>query len=199
MLKLLMMFFVVVLLISCGTPAPVKVDATLPAETVYLNDNYGLDLGDCPDRMFFTPQWKGETIKQCLPDGYLLHEDVKVHPISIDYTGAAYSIRPHGGYGEIGFMLPVMDLDAGEYVIKVDGDAHFWGIIGDYALRAGYVAGREMIAIGGMPLVANGAYQAMFVLDVDVAGDYQIVVYLLMVHPTMTADSYLTIERITVE
>lgn len=211
-MKKLFVVLIVLLLVGCRVDPAGIVVVTLSAPVVtvvtaitppteFLNDNPDLEFGACGEVMFETADFGWEFISQCLPFGYELHENVDIHPISINFTGVAYSILPNGGGGEIGLISPKMALVAGiENIIKTYGDLHFWGCDGNCAMRAYYLYGDdEAVDIGGTPLPYNGGYRTMFSFVPPESGDYRIGIYLLIVHPVMTADSYLTIERITVE
>ena len=208
-MKKLFVLLVALLLVGCRidpdeiviTPLPDSPEMTATATIEFLNDNPDLEFGRCVDVKFNTKQWGEEHIQQCNPSGYQIHEDVNVHPISVIYTGAAYSILPNGGYGQIGFVLPELWLQAGRNIIKVYGEADLWGCQQNCIMRLEYTSDQEdgRFEIGGSQLVANGKYRVMSVLLAPYDANYVITVYWLIVHPTITSESYLTIERITVE
>ena len=208
-MKKLFIVLIVLLLAGCRVEQSGTIVVTLPAPVVtaiippseFVNDNPDLEFGSCVDVKFNTKQWGDEHILQCTPLGYQIHKNVNVHPISVIYTGTAYSILPNGGYGQIGFVLPKLWLPAGRYIIKVYGDADLWGCQQNCIMRMVYSSDNEdgILEIGGAQLVANGSYRTMYVLLAPHDANYVLSVYWLIVHPTITADSYLTIERITVE
>ena len=208
MKKMFALLLIVLLLVGCRAEiiedtnlGPTYVVTAQPTEIVFINDNPDLEFGNCVDVKFNTKQWGDEHVQQCTPLGYQIHEDVNVHPISVIYTGAAYSILPNGGYGQIGFVLPEINLAAGRYIIKVYGDIHLWDCGQNCIMRMEYTSDNEdgILQIGGAQLVANGSYRTMYVLLAPHDANYVLTVYWLIVHPTITADSYLTIERITIE
>lgn len=207
-MKKMFALLLIVLLVGCRVEkseetlsAPTAIITDQPTEIVFINDNPDLEFGNCVDVKFNTKQWGDEHVLQCAPLGYQIHEDVNVHPIGVIYTGTAYSILPNGGYGQIGFVLPELWLSAGRYIIKVYGDADLWGCQQNCIMRMEYTSDNEdgILEIGGAQLVANGSYRTMYVLLAPHDANYVLTVYWLIVHPTITADSYLTIERITIE
>ena len=202
------LLLIVLLLVGCRAEiiedtnlGPTYVVTAQPTEIVFINDNPDLEFGNCVDVKFNTKTWGDEHVLQCAPLGYQIHEDVNVHPIGVIYTGTAYSILPNGGYGQIGFVLPELWLSAGRYIIKVYGDADLWGCQQNCIMRLTYTSDQEdgSFEIGGAQLLANGSYRTMYVLLAPHDANYVLTVYWLIVHPTITADSYLTIERITIE
>lgn len=191
--------FIIVLLlfvIACA-PAPPPPDTIEP---VYLNDNPELALGACKLRTFTNAAGNKETITQCVPAGYTLYEVTMGIPIRAVYTGAAYSILPHSGYGGIGYSQATR-LGEGCYLVKVDGFIHFWGAAGDASIIAHWQT-EDMdnyVVMGQHPIEANGDYLAVFVLNIPARADYHVSVYLWLQHPSNTADSYMTFESITIE
>ncbi len=183
-------------IVSCA-PTPPTPDTSQP---VYLNDNPTLALGACKLRTFTNDVGRKETITQCVPDGYTLYEVVLGIPIRAVYTGAAYSILPHSGYGGIGYSQATR-LDEGCYFVKVDGFIHFWGAAGDASIIAHWQTDEmdSHVVMGQHPIEANGNYLAGFVLNAPAHADYHVSVYLWLQHASNTADSYMTFENITIE
>jgi hypothetical protein len=175
-------------------PLPTPVPTEEPVNgIVFYNDNYELQLGKCELKKFYG-NWGAEVIEQCNPRGYILYQNVRNYPMRAEHTGAGYYIRPNGSYGDIGYLLKNVALPDGLRIIKLTFDAHFWGNIGDYVIIA-EVNGKE---IGVHNLKSNGLNIAMFSTDI-LQGVYDIKVYLRLIHPSATADSYITIYSLTVE
>jgi hypothetical protein len=188
---------IIVLLMSC---APMPIEDTPPAQE-WLNANPGLEFGGCETVVFKNADDNREYIRQCWPDGYSLYAVIGNYPIRLEFTGAAYSVRPLNTFGSIGLRLPPMTLSPGQYIIKAYGDRHMWGTPEDFNLSAHCtIEGVEgVIFLGADDMDANGSYRAMYTLNAPQAGVYNCAVYLRITHPSMTADSYMTFERITVE
>lgn len=197
---------IILFIVACGPlpqviptiapiPTPEEVATVQPPQ--YLNANHELSLGECR-RVAFNNQWGVVYVTQCTPQGYTLHQDTSF-PIGIDHTGEVYSIRPRGAKGEIGFTSPQMELEAGQYLIKVYGQADIWGSIGDYWLQTNITGGGYTNhELGKHPLTANGDYMAMFPFCSTRKASYSITSFLSLVHASMTDGSYLTIRSITV-
>ena len=191
-LIILLLLFVV----ACAPTVPSDVIPTIE----YLNDNPDLALGACKLRTFTNAAGNKEAVKQCVPAGYTLYEVVLGIPIRAVYTGAAYSILPHSGYGGIGYSQATR-LDEGCYFVKVHGGIHFWAAEGDASIIAHWQTDDmdSHVVVGQHPIEANGNYLAGFVLNAPARADYHVSVYLWLQHASNTADSYMTFERITIE
>lgn len=189
---------IIILLAGC---APAPIEDTPIATTEWLNANPDMEFGGCDMVVFINSQGNKEYIYQCWPDGYRLYADVGNYPIRIEFTGDAYSTRPLNTFGSIGYWLPAMTLAPDTYILKVYGLRDMWGHAPDFSMVAHCniegVPGD--IVLGVDDLAANGSYRAMFVLNAPQAGVYNCAVYLRIIHPSMTADAYLTFSRITVE
>jgi hypothetical protein len=177
------------------TATPQEAEPTPTQEIVFINDNPDLALGSCWRVEFVTLKFGIENIKQCKPKGYHLYEQKAIgsYPIRVIHTGAGYYILPNGAHGLIGFTLPGMMLN-GDYWLKVHFDALVEGEFGDYSVDAK----ANGVEIGKHILEGNGPNTAVFYLP-GVRGAYSIDVYLNLVHPSATANSYITITSITVE
>lgn len=183
-----------------ATPEVQPTMIPVATEQLWLNDNPDLEFGGCQTVMFETEQWGREVIQQCWPDDYAVYQHVLRNPIRMPYTGTDYSMRPMDNNGSIGLTLSAMTLPPGTYIIKVYGFSDVWGP-DTYTIQAHVeIEGEPGRAyLGAHELSANGPYRAMFTLNALQFGTYRVSVYLRLTHPDMTAGSYLTINRITVE
>lgn len=203
----IIIIILLIFVISCA-PLPVSEPSlldvtplpTITPATEFLNYNPDLDFGGCETVMFETEQWGREYIQQCVPDGYTFYEHSLNNPMPTVFTGTDYSIRPLDNNGSIGYMLPPMRLTPGTYIVKVYGFSDVWGP-DTYSVQARYeIEGTTGSAyMGAHDLSANGPYRAMFTLEAPALGVYNVFVYLRITHANMTAGSYFTFGRITVE
>ena len=196
-------------IIITATPEPVTELPTAataptvqPTAIVFLNDNPNLELGKCNIVTFTTEAYGDEVIKQCIPEGYSLYENITLgNSIRILYQNVEYFILPNGSTGSSGITLPGMVLTPGEYTVKVYGTLNVWGEMQHYAFVARYEI-EDMdgtVYMGATEIEANGGdYMAQFTLNAPTLARYLVSVSLDMTWP-MTASSWVTIKTITVE
>jgi len=185
-------------------PTAVPEPTALPPIPEWLNDNPDLEFGGSKRVRFESANDGIEFIRQSWPDGYELYEVVENYPVRVNYTGAGYSVQPRNTYGSIGYRLPPMTLSPDKYIIKVCGTAQIEirGEITDVELRAHYtIEGTPGGVFLGISDVIRypGPFCGMFTLNAPQLGVYNIAVYMRLIFPSMTASSFMTFERITVE
>ena len=192
------------LLMGCAPviePTEPSVKPTPTPAAKYLNDNPGLSLGHCTSVTFDAGVFGEETISQCVPAGYQLYEFTTPRPIRVIYSGAGYFIKPNGSTGSIGFTMPRVILIPGDYTVMITGDLSVEGHMPDFVFKANYTIEDVdgSVFMGASDIAVNGgSYKALFTLEAPQVGNYYVSIYLFMVWP-MTADSWVTIETMTIE
>lgn len=200
----------VALLIACApqpiepTPDPTPTQESMQDAPKFLNANPELTLGKCQKVYWFDDIWGQVWVNQCHPADYELYElrrngegayqkGITV-PISLDYTGRAYSILPGGRAGRAGFESEPIRFNPGCYAMKLRGQLHLWGKPLDYGANI-IIGDQEQI---GKKLPANGMYELVWFWLAETETLTPITFYLSFAWGSATADSYATIERFEV-